>query len=65
MSRKPEREGGPVAPPEPLAVPVVDAHCHLDLMEGEIVDNLAVARGVGIPTVVTVGVDVDTSRWQA
>ncbi|HEX7355911.1 MAG TPA: TatD family hydrolase, partial [Mycobacteriales bacterium] len=65
MSRKPQREGGPVPPPEPLAVPVVDAHCHLDLMDGAPEDALAAARSVGIRTVVSVGVDVETSQWQA
>lgn len=65
MSRKPQREGGPVPPPEPLAVPVVDAHCHLDLMDGDVEADLAAARGVGITSVVTVGVDAGTSRWQA
>jgi TatD DNase family protein len=64
LSRKPEREGGAVPPPEPLVVPVVDAHCHLDLMDGSPEDNLAAARGVGVPTVVTVGVDLETSRLQ-
>lgn len=52
-------------PPEGLAVPVADAHCHLDLMDGDVAENLAIARSVGIDRVVTIGVDLETSRWQA
>ncbi len=64
MSRRPERDGGPVPAPEPLAVAVTDSHCHLDLMAGEVDANVALARSVGIATVISVGVDVETSRWQ-
>jgi TatD DNase family protein len=53
-----------VPPPEPLEVAVTDAHCHLDLMDGDVTANLAVAAGVGITTVISVGVDLATSRWQ-
>jgi len=59
------RDASPVPPPEPLSVPVVDAHCHLDLMDGEVDANVALARSVGVSTVLTIGVDVPTSRWQA
>jgi TatD DNase family protein len=65
MARGHIREGGPVPPPEPLAVPVADAHCHLDLMEGEVAANLELARSVGVANVVSIGVDLETSRWQA
>jgi TatD DNase family protein len=54
-----------VPAPEPLAVPVIDAHCHLDLMDGDVAANVALAQSVGIATVLTIGVDVATSRWQA
>jgi TatD DNase family protein len=57
-------ESAPPAPP-PLAVPVLDAHCHLDLMPGSIEDNLAAAQAVGISRVVTIGVDVPSSQWSA
>lgn len=63
-NRRPKRDGGPVPPPEPLAVAVTDAHCHLDLMDGDVAENLAVAAGVGITRVVSVGVDLETSRLQ-
>jgi TatD DNase family protein len=51
--------------PEPLAVPVPDSHCHLDLMGADVDAALAAARAVGIAGVVQVGVDVPSSRWAA
>ncbi len=51
--------------PEPLAVPVADSHCHLDLMGGDVAAQLAAARAVGIDTVVQVGVDLPSSRLSA
>lgn len=48
--------------PEPLAVAVADSHCHLDIMGGSVADQLALARSVGIDTVVQVGIDVESSR---
>lgn len=65
MARPHHREGGPVPAPEPLAVPVADAHCHLDLMDGDVSANLELARSVGITRVVSIGIDLATSRWQA
>ncbi|HEX4654708.1 MAG TPA: TatD family hydrolase [Mycobacteriales bacterium] len=50
--------------PEPLTTPAVDAHCHLDLMEVPVADAMAAAKAVGIDRVVTIGVDVPSSRWQ-
>ncbi|MBX6391772.1 MAG: TatD family hydrolase [Frankia sp.] len=43
----------------------MDSHCHLDLMDTEPADAVAAARAVGIRRMVTVGVDLPTSRWQA
>jgi TatD DNase family protein len=64
------RDGGARVPesppaPEPLAVDVIDAHCHLDLMEGSVDDNVAAAQAVGVRRVVTIGIDVSSSRWCA
>ncbi len=51
--------------PEPLAVGVLDSHCHLDLMSGDPAQALADAASVGVGTVVQVGIDVPSSRWSA
>jgi TatD DNase family protein len=58
------QEEAPPAP-EPLAVAVADSHCHLDIMGGDVAEQLALARSVGIDTVVQVGVDVESSRLSA
>jgi TatD DNase family protein len=58
------REGDAPPPPEPLRTPALDSHCHLDLIGLPVDEVLAAARAVGIERLVTVGVDVDTSRWQ-
>jgi TatD DNase family protein len=65
MSRGHGRVGEPPPLPEPLAVPVLDSHAHLDLMDGGVDEALAAARSVGIDTVVQVGVDLPSSRWSA
>src|SRR5262249_8291902 len=54
-----------VPPPEPLPGAALDSHCHLDLIERPVTDVLAAARAAGITRVVTVGVDVASSRWAA
>jgi TatD DNase family protein len=61
---------GSVAPPEPLAAPVIDTHTHLNLhdryLHGESApdadDLLAMAASVGVPKVVQIGCDVDYAR---
>ncbi|WP_322755614.1 TatD family hydrolase [Frankia sp. Cas3] len=59
------RRGEPPRPPEPLSVEVVDSHCHLDIMGGDVAHAVAAARAVGIRRMVSVGIDLETSRWQA
>jgi TatD DNase family protein len=58
------RDGEPPPAPDPLPRPALDSHCHLDLMDVPVADAIAAARAVGIDRLVTVGVDVETSRWQ-
>ena len=58
------REGEPPPAPEPLPRPALDSHCHFDLMDVVVAEAVAAARAVGIERMVTVGVDVETSRWQ-
>ena len=64
-TRNADRSGAPPPAPEPLAVPVLDSHCHLDLMGADVAPALAAAQAVGIDTVVQVGVDLPSSRWSA
>jgi TatD DNase family protein len=59
------RQGDPPPLPEPLTVPILDSHAHLDLMEVDVDEALAAARSVGIDVVVQVGVDLPSSRWSA
>ena len=59
----------PVAP-EPLAVPVYDNHCHLEIADGaegglSLDEQLDRALAVGIAGVVQAGGDIDSSRWSA
>ena len=63
--REGRRDGSPPPVPEPLAVAVADSHCHLDIMGGDVGEQLALARTVGIDTVVQVGVDLPSSRLAA
>ncbi|MCY7366441.1 MAG: TatD family hydrolase [Frankiaceae bacterium] len=65
MTRSHGRVGEPPPLPEPLAVPVLDSHAHLDLMDVDVDEALAAARSVGIDVVVQVGVDLPSSRWSA
>ena len=51
--------------PQPLSVDVVDAHCHLDIMGGSVTEHLAAAQAVGVRQVVTIGIDITSSRWCA
>jgi TatD DNase family protein len=56
------RDGVPPPTPEPLRVPVADAHCHLDLMGGDVALAVEAARSVGVDRLVTIGIDATTSR---
>ena len=63
-SRQAGRVGDPPPAPEPLRVETVDSHCHLDLMDDAIDAVVEAARAVGITRLVTIGIDVPSSRWQ-
>ena len=51
--------------PEPLDVPALDSHCHLDLIDAPVEQTLADATAVGITRILTIGVDVASSQWCA
>lgn len=51
--------------PEPLPVHVFDSHCHLDLLELPVPRALAAAHAVGVKQLMTIGVDLKSSRWSA
>jgi TatD DNase family protein len=55
----------PPPAPEPLTVPVLDSHTHLDIVGGDPVAGIEAARAVGVDRLVQVGVDLDSSRWGA
>jgi TatD DNase family protein len=52
--------------PEPLPLPVVDNHCHLDIADGDWVDTaeaLRRARDVNVARIVQIGCDLPGARW--
>lgn len=59
------RQGEPPPAPEPLAVPVADTHCHLDLGVPDVAAQVQAARAVGVDTIVQVGIDVPSSVLSA
>jgi TatD DNase family protein len=52
-------------PPEPLPAEALDSHTHLDMLDQPVPVVLAEARQAGITRVVTVGCDLESSRWAA
>ncbi|MGH3546053.1 MAG: TatD family hydrolase [Mycobacteriales bacterium] len=65
MTGRSPKDQTPPPAPEPLAVPVLDSHTHLDLQDGTVAEALETAAAVGVRTVVQVGTDVASSRWGA
>ncbi|APU12768.1 MULTISPECIES: TatD family hydrolase [Actinoalloteichus] len=65
MSSK--RDNTPPSVPEPLPVPTVDAHTHLDACgartQADVVAMVDRAEAVGIGRVITVADDVESARW--
>jgi TatD DNase family protein len=52
-------------PPSPLPRPALDSHTHLDMIELPVPEVAAAARAAGIARIVTVGTDLESSRWSA
>ena len=50
---------------DPLPRPAFDGHTHLDIMDRPVPGVLAAARAAGIARVITVGTDLESSRWSA
>jgi TatD DNase family protein len=48
-----------------LVVPVLDSHCHLDIVGGDVGAQLDAAKAVGVDTVVQIGIDVESSQLSA
>jgi TatD DNase family protein len=48
-----------------LPAEALDSHCHLDIMKIPVAEAVADARAVGIRRMVTIGVDLSSSRWAA
>lgn len=59
------RESVPPPLPEPLRVPVVDSHTHLDMQDATVEEALEWAAAVGVTRVVQIGCDVARARWAA
>ena len=66
-SRKGRKDLSHPEPPEPLAVPVYDNHCHLDIDDGDdplsLTEQLTRAERVGVAGVVQSSGDLASSRW--
>lgn len=55
--------------PEPLPVPIVDNHAHLEFPAGDeprtVTDRLTEAAAAGVTRVVQIGCDLESARWTA
>ncbi|NEA24775.1 TatD family hydrolase [Actinomadura bangladeshensis] len=49
--------------PERLPVDVFDSHCHLDIVETPVDEQLKAAKAAGIARIVTIGCDLPSSRF--
>ncbi|HEX4061872.1 MAG TPA: TatD family hydrolase [Streptosporangiaceae bacterium] len=57
---------GPTPAPDiVLPAEALDSHCHLEMIDEPVEQVLTDARSAGIRRVVTIGTDVDSSRWAA
>jgi TatD DNase family protein len=72
---RPQEPGRPL--PDPLPVPVVDNHTHLDHMgerdggvfrpppDEQVAELISVAAEAGVPRMVQIGCDLESARWTA
>ena len=60
-----DRSAPPPAPDVVLPAEALDSHCHLEMMTQPVREVLADAQSAGIRRLVTIGTDVDSSRWAA
>jgi TatD DNase family protein len=60
-ARRHEEEFPP--PPEPLDVPVLDSHTHLDIVRADPAESIEAAAAVNVTRLVQIGCDVPSSRW--
>ena len=51
--------------PDPLPRPALDSHTHLDMVQLPVAQVVGAARAAGIARIVTVGTDLESSRWSA
>src|SRR5690625_838598 len=55
--------------PPPLPSPVIDNHCHLDFADGDqqltVGDHIERAAAVGVEALITIGSDLEATRWTA
>lgn len=55
--------------PEPLPLPVIDNHCHLDFADGDeqlnVHDHVSRAAAAGVDAQITIGSDLEAVRWTA
>ena len=52
-------------PPDPLPRPAPDSHTHLDMIDRPVAEVVAEASAAGVTRMITVGTDLETSRWSA
>ncbi|ONK13743.1 TatD family hydrolase [Streptomyces sp. MP131-18] len=64
-ARAKARETVPPPVPEPLAVPVADAHTHLDMQDTGVEEALEKAAAAGVTRIVQIGCDVARAHWAA
>lgn len=65
--RKRDRSWPPA--PDPLPLPVIDNHCHLDFADGDtllsVQDHIDRAVAAGVDALITIGSDLEAVRWTA